>query len=132
MKKFGLSSSERIKSKKEFDLVYSSGKTIYSTSNKLKVSFFIERDSAEYGVKTAYAVSKKAGKAVWRNRFKRLLRESYRLNKYSLLQECWDKKVKILVIFSANFFNQQNNRKIRLIDIMPEVIELMNRIRDKL
>lgn len=132
MKKFGLSSSERIKSKKEFDLVYSSGETSFSTSNRLKVSFYIDGDSEEPGVKTAFAVSKKAGIAVWRNRVKRILRTSYRLNKQDLIKECGIKKVKLLLVFSSNFFNQQKNRKIGLNDVMPEVIELMNRIKDKL
>ena len=132
MKKFGLSSSERIKSKKEFDLVYSSGETFYSASNRLKVSFFIGRDSEEPGVKTAFTVSRKAGIAVWRNRFKRILRTSYRLNKHDLINVCGIKKIKLLLVFSSNFFNQQKNSKIGLNDVMPEVIELMNRIKEKL
>lgn len=132
MKQFGLSYKERIKSKKEFDLVYSDGEVLYPESKKIKSSIFIERNPDIVGVKTAYAVSRKTGSAVWRNRLKRLLRESYRLNKELLKTACEEKKLEILLIFSPNTINQENRRKILLKEIMPEVVDLMNQIRAKL
>ncbi len=74
-------SKERLKSKKEIELLFSEGKTISSYPIRLvyrKTSF-----DGEIPIKVAVSVSKRHfKKAVDRNRIKRLLRESYRKNKY--------------------------------------------------
>lgn len=132
MKQFGLSAKERIKSKNEFDLVYSKGEILFSSSNKLKSVFFIEREFGETVVKTAFAVSSKSGNAVWRNRVKRVLRNSLRLNKQILFEEANLKKVKLLVVLSPNRINEINNKKISLKDIQMDVIDLLEQIRAKL
>lgn len=129
MKQFGLSSKERIKSKNEFDLVYSAGEILFSSSQKFKAVFFIQKESETSGIKTAFAVSRKSGIAVWRNRIKRLLRESYRLNKKEICSEVKLKKMRVFIVFSPNTINQKNSRKIFLKEVMPEVIDLMNRIK---
>lgn len=129
MKRFGLSSKERIKSKKEFDLVYSEGEVLFSSSLRLKAAFYIDRNPDIAGVKTGFAISKKSGNAVWRNRFKRLLRECYRLNKIDLYNCCSENKIKLLLIFSSNTLNQEKNKRLSLKDIMPDVLDLMNNLR---
>ncbi|HEX2869022.1 MAG TPA: ribonuclease P protein component [Ignavibacteriales bacterium] len=132
MKKFGLSKSERIKKETDFRQVYSVGKVIYSDDQKLKVSYFPEKNSEQAGIKIAAAVSKKAGNAVWRNRVKRLLRESYRLNKEILTANCSEKAICLKIIFSPNNLNQKKQKKLRLDDIRPAVIDLMNKINSRL
>lgn len=132
MKLFGLSVKERIKKKKEFDLVYTKGEVIFSSSLRLKVIFYVNKNSDEVGVKTAYAISRKSGKAVWRNRLKRLLRESYRLNKQILKNFCEDKNINLLLVFSSNTLNEEKNKKINLRTIMPDVLDLMNKIKAKI
>jgi len=132
LKQFGLSSKERIKSKNEFDLVYSAGEILFSSSQKFKAVFFIQRESEPSGIKTAFAVSRKSGMAVWRNRIKRLLRESYRLNKKEICSEVAIKKMRVFIVFSPNTINQKNSRKILLKEVMPEVNDLMNKIRARL
>lgn len=131
MKLFGLSKKERIKSKNDFALVYSSGKTINSYSLKLKAIFFVQ-ETNESGVKAAFVVYKKAGKAVWRNRIKRLLRESYRLNKNSLVELCRTKGVSLLVVFAARSLNEQSNKTITLPEVMPDVLDLIEKIKSRL
>lgn len=131
MKLFGLSAKERIKKKKEFELVYSSGKVIYSANQNLKAIYYIN-NSDEAGIKTAFVVSRKSGKAVWRNRLKRLLRESYRLNKTILKSLCEEKKIQLLLIISTNSLNQKKNKKIKLWDVMPDVVDLMNQIKTRI
>ncbi|MDP2039529.1 MAG: ribonuclease P protein component [Ignavibacteria bacterium] len=132
MKQFGLSNQERIKSKKEFDSVYSSGEILFSSNQKLKAVFLIERETEQAVLKAAFAVSRKAGIAVWRNRVKRLFRESFRLNKTILKAEVENKKIRLNIVFVPNSINERRNKKISLEQIMPDVVDLMNKIKVKL
>ncbi|MGE5399496.1 MAG: ribonuclease P protein component [Ignavibacteriales bacterium] len=132
MAKFGLSKEERIKREKDFRLVYSVGKIVYSEDQKLKANFYFQKDSGQANIKIAAAVSKKAGNAVWRNRVKRLLRESYRLNKEIMADNCVNQKVCLKVIFSPNYLNQRKQKKLKLDDIMPAVIDIMKKINGRL
>jgi len=128
LNKFGLSAAERIKKRKDFEALYSAGKFIYSSDLKLKAVFIIENNETESGVKIAAAISKKAGTAVWRNRVKRLIKESYRLNKIPLLEKCKEKNILLKIVFSANQLNQKKIKKLYLKDIQPGVLDLMNKI----
>ena len=132
MKQFGLSSKERIKSKNEFDLVYSAGEILFSSSHKFKAVFFIHKESDTSGIKTAFAVSRKSGNAVWRNRVKRLFRESFRQNKTELKELVELKRVSLLIVFSPNMVNQKNRKKIFLKEVLPEVVDLMKQVKAKL
>ena len=132
MKQFGLSNQERIKSKKEFDSVYSSGEILFSSNQKLKAVFLIERETEQAVLKAAFAVSRKAGIAVWRNRVKRLFRESFRLNKAILSTEVENKKIRLHIVFVPNSINERRNKKVSLEQIMPDVVDLMNKIKNKL
>ncbi|MFD2563506.1 ribonuclease P protein component [Aquimarina rubra] len=75
---------EKLKSKKELELLFSEGKTIANYPIRLiyrKVTL-----KKEVQVQAGVSVSKRNfKKAVDRNRIKRLLRESYRKNKYIVL-----------------------------------------------
>ncbi len=132
MKRFGLSSKERIKSKNEFELVYSAGEIVFSSSKKFKAVFFIQRESEASEIKAAFAVSRKSGNAVWRNRVKRLFRESFRQNKKELKESVELKKVSLLIVFSPNTVNQSNRKKIFLKEVFPDIIDLINQIKAKI
>lgn len=132
MKRFGLSEQERIKSRKEFQQIYSSGKNLVSFDKKIKVVFTTEKNSLEPGVKMAAAVSRKAGIAVWRNRFKRLIKESYRLNKYLLLDVAEKERYNIRIVFSPYLLNQKYNRIIELKDISPAVVDVITKVKSSL
>ncbi len=129
MKLFGLSSKERIKKKKQFELLYTKGEVVYSSNFNLKAIFYVDNNTDFKGVKVAFAVSRKGGKAVWRNRLKRLLRESYRLNKQILKPFCEEKNICLYIIFSSNTLNEEKNKKIKLCNIMPDVVDMMNKIK---
>ena len=129
MKRFGLSSEERIKSRKDFQQIYSSGKIFFSNHKNIKALFIIEENSKLPGVKIAAAVFKKAGSAVWRNRLKRLIRESYRLNKEILLGSAQEKKLLLKIVFSPNLLYQKKNKNLKLKTIMPEVVDIMLKIK---
>ncbi|WP_299435821.1 ribonuclease P protein component [uncultured Aquimarina sp.] len=73
--------NERLKSKKEIEFLFSEGKSI----SKYPVRLIYRKTTLQKGegIQTAVSVSKRNfKKAVDRNRIKRLLRESYRKNKY--------------------------------------------------
>ncbi len=125
-----LGKKERIKSNKEIELIFTTGEVIFSSNRKLKAIFLLEKNVEEAVIKAAFTVSKKAGNAAWRNRVKRLLREAYRTNKI-IFNSVLNSKIKLLVVFSSNYINQKNNKKLFLKDITPAIIELMNQIKDK-
>lgn len=128
MKQFGLSKNERIKSKKEFSLVYTKGSVLYSSGKKLKANYYSQSSSDSPGVKVAFGVHRKSGKAVWRNRIKRLLRTSFRLNKRNLDEECTSKSKQLFLVISPYGINQKNNRTVYLKDVEPDVIEIMHKV----
>lgn len=61
----------RLKKEKDFNLVFSKGKRLFSS--RLTAVYFPSKN-----LKVGFAVSKKHGGSVKRNRIKRLLRESFR------------------------------------------------------
>lgn len=128
MKTYGLSAKERIKSRKAFERIFTEGKVIYSSDNKIRLHYFIFKNSIKPGVLFAVAVSKKLGKAVWRNRIKRLLREAYRTNKLKLIERCKAQKALLEIIFSPQSINQKENPKVSLKEIEKSVKELLNKV----
>ena len=77
--------SEKLKSKNTIDLLFSEGKSVGKYPLRL---VYVAADFGEnVPIKMGVSVSKKYfKKAVDRNYFKRVLRETYRLNKYILLE----------------------------------------------
>lgn len=129
MKSFSLSRRERIKSKKEFDRIYTAGKTVFSEDKKLKAVYLYDPAASETGVKIALAVSKKAGNAVWRNRLKRLIKEAYRLNKEPLYLKAQEEKFLLKIVFSANYLNEAKNKHLNFQQILTSVLDLLNNIK---
>ncbi|QQS36017.1 MAG: ribonuclease P protein component [Ignavibacteriales bacterium] len=125
MKRFGLSKKERIRSRKDIQKIYSFGKTISSSTKKIKATYLSEPAQNEGSISIMTAIAKKSGNAVWRNRVKRLIRESYRQKKQTLVEACLKKNKRLNVVFSSNTINEEENKKISLKEIMPEVEELI-------
>jgi ribonuclease P protein component len=124
-----LTARERIKSKRDFENIYQSGTIIHSSDKIIKAIYIVENDNLHPGVQIAVAISKRAGGAVWRNRFKRLIKESYRSNKKILFDYCMEKKQSAKIIFSTNTLNQKNFKKLRLSTVMPGMLEVMEEIK---
>lgn len=127
MKNFSLTRNERVKKKRDFEKIYNAANVLFSSDRLIKVHFiYVHSNVAE--IKIAAAVSKKAGKAAWRNRVKRLIKESYRLNKKALLEKVLMKNIQLLLVFSPNRLSEASNKKIYLYDVSPGVVELMTKI----
>ena len=71
----------RLKKNEDFRRVYRKKR---SMANRLLIIYILE-NKYEYN-RVGFTVSKKVGKSVIRNRVKRLLRDSYRLNEEKILQ----------------------------------------------
>ena len=104
--KFTYPKNEKLKSKITIDLLFSKGKSVSKYPLRL---VFVESDygipeDSDQMLKMGVSVSKKYFKhAVDRNYFKRVLRETYRLNKHILIDNL-DKK------YAFMFFYQTKDR----------------------
>lgn len=78
-KKYNLGKVNRLKSRKCFQLVYTSGRTVVDA---LSVFYILSEKGQD--LKLGLAVGKKLGCAVVRNRVKRLMREVFRMHKHEL------------------------------------------------
>ncbi len=136
MHHFRFPKSERIKSKKIFERTLLFGKKIYSNSHKIKCSFVVEELNPEFPdkslIQVAFAVSRKSGKAVWRNRLKRIFREVYRLNKHSILEELKKRQLKLCFIVSSHKLNEKSSPKLKLRDIEKDVLEIFETIKKEI
>jgi len=78
--------NERLKSRTTIGLLFSEGKSV--SKYPLRLVYRQVDENSEEGTKIGVSVSKKYfKKAVDRNYFKRVLRETYRLNKHLLLDQ---------------------------------------------
>ena len=76
MKRFGLAKSSLLRKTSEFNLVYRSGKRLYGKGFAL-IYLNGDQPASRLGI----SVQKKVGNAVRRNRIKRIIRETFRLNR---------------------------------------------------
>ena len=123
---FSYPKSEKLKSKKTIDLLFSKGKSVSKYPLRL---VYVESDfdisesrdfGAEQKIKMGVSVSKKYFKhAVDRNYFKRLLREAYRLNKHLLIDH--------LEKPHAFMFFYQSNDRLSYQEIETKTIQLFEK-----
>ena len=90
--------SEKLKSQKTIEVLFSKGKSVSKYPLRLVYAEVPDQDET---VKTGVSVSKKYfKKAVDRNYFKRVLRETYRLNKH-LIQIQPEKKYAFMLLYQS-------------------------------
>ncbi|HEY6435119.1 MAG TPA: ribonuclease P protein component [Ignavibacteriaceae bacterium] len=114
--------------KSDFELVYKMGRVVISEDNKIKVKFFFTNKEKSNSVKIGLSIASKKGNSVWRNRIKRILRESIRINRDILRNILEEKNTDLLIIFSPYSINQTNSKKIFLRNIEPAVLETIKKI----
>ena len=128
MKNFGLSAKERIKKLSEFRKVFKEGKAILSLNKTLRVYYFLIKETDTPEIKIAVTINKKNGHAVWRNRLRRLVKESYRLSKKELFLTCSVKKCSLYFIINPIGFNKSGYPKIKLKDIRYLVEDVLRKV----
>jgi ribonuclease P protein component len=109
--------SEKLKSKNTIDLLFSKGKSVSKYPLRL---VYVESTFAEnVPLKMGVSVSKKHfKKAVDRNYFKRVLRETYRLNKHALIDNL-DKPYAFMLLYQSKdrlSYEEINTKTIQLFE----------------
>jgi len=106
-KKFTLSSEERLKSRKKIQELFAAGHVI--NFSPFRVVYQINHDDTplQFGVAVG---TRQFKKAVDRNRIKRLIRESYRLQKNELKEQliAKEKSLSLFVIYTGKTIPEYN------------------------
>ena len=98
LKKYTYGKEEKLKRRKLIDEIFKTGKSFPNYPFRV---FYKEMEfEADVKAQVGVSVSKRNFKhAVDRNRIKRLMREAYRLNKYTLT-DCLDKQIVVMIIYT--------------------------------
>ena len=118
---------ERLKIKNDINAVYKKGKVFISVDRKLKANH-LSSESVTNRVRVAITISSKAGNSVWRNRLRRIIRESLRQEKKYLREIVNNNKQGLSIIFSTYRINQVNFEHLSLKDVKPAVTDILNKI----
>lgn len=109
--------NERLKSKTIIGSLFSDGKSV--SKYPLRLVYRQAEENSEEGTKVGVSVSKKYfKKAVDRNYFKRVLRETYRLNKHLLLDNL-DQNYSIMLFYQTKdrlSYEEINTKMIQLFE----------------
>ena len=98
--KFSYPKSEKLKQKKTIDLLFSEGRSV--SKYPLRLVYILLENDSNSELKFGASVSKKYfKKAVDRNYYKRVLRESFRLNKHLILDNL-DNTYAIMLFYQSS------------------------------
>jgi ribonuclease P protein component len=98
--KFSYPKSEKLKQKKTIDLLFSEGRSV--SKYPLRLMYVLLENNSNSELKFGASVSKKYfKKAVDRNYYKRVLRESFRLNKHLILDNL-DNTYAIMLFYQSS------------------------------
>lgn len=121
---FSYPKAEKLKSKKIIDLLFTEGKSV--SKYPLRLVYLKHDFEEDWPLKIGVSVSKKYFKnAVDRNYFKRVLRESYRLNKH-LLFENIDAKYCFMFFYQTNeklSYQEINQKTIQLFEKFVKILK---------
>lgn len=123
---YTLRKNEILRGRKNFQKVFAGGKL---NSNLLTCFYVIEKqkDYRANPIRVGFTLSRKIRGAVVRNRLKRLMRESYRLNKNILdLKAVENFQISILFIFKKHPLD----KKIKLEEVRNEVVQFLINIKN--
>ena len=122
--------NEKLKSKITIGLLFSEGKSV--SKYPLRLVYYADASTEAQKIKMGVSVSKKHfKKAVDRNYFKRVLRETYRLNKH-LLIDSLDKPYAFMFFYQSKdrlTFEEINTKTIQLFEKF--IAQIQNTVSDK-
>ncbi len=102
-KQFTLGKTERLKSRKQIDLLFSNGRKLAVPQFQIYFSVIHSMPASSSPLQFGVAVSsKKFKKAVDRNRIKRLVREGWRLQKNELKEKLIANNLQLTIFFIYN------------------------------
>jgi len=119
---------DRLINDRDFELVYKRGSVVLSEDKKIKANYLFESKDINNTVKIGLSVASKKGNSVWRNRIKRILRESLKIDREILRNIIELKNENLLIIFSPYSINQTNSKKVFLKEIKPAIWNILIRI----
>lgn len=100
---FSFPKNQRLKGKKKIDSIFSSGKNFFAFP--LKAIYTVDEIlDGQSAISAMFVVpKKKIRKAVTRNLIRRRMREAFRLNKHTLIEECkmQGKQVSVVFVFAS-------------------------------
>lgn len=119
--RFTLGKEEKLKSRKLIERLFIEGDSIKEFPLRMK---FLQIENADFPIKVAFSVPKKNIKlAVDRNRIKRLIRETYRLNKHILFNNV-DGNYVIMIIYTDKVEWKYEELEKKMIGILNKFVEL--------
>lgn len=119
---FALPKSIILRGRKNFKRLFEESADVFGNAN-LNIRFRLY-PADEPDCKMAFIVPKRLGKAVERNRMKRLLKEAYRLNQYFLTDEVAESTVTFHGAFMAKTVEMEYD------EVEVEVKSLLERVKD--
>ena len=120
---------EKIKSKTELEKIYSLGKVVFSSDKKIKANYIYTSRNIQPEFRYAVTISSKSGSSVWRNKFKRLIRESMKSEIELIKEIVFMQESNLSIIFSPGRLKENIRKKIFLADIKPAVIEILQAVK---
>lgn len=131
MRRFRFTRQDRIKSRKLFDETFLFGKRLDSKNKLIRCNYLLINSDENY-VKIGISIAKRTGKAVWRNRVRRIIREIYRLNNIDLKEKIKNTKYSLSIIFKSNRLNEKSYPKVNFKLLEPEVTSILCSIKSVL
>ena len=117
---------EKLKSKSDFEKIYKYGRVILSTDKRIKALFIF--NDRKHKIEVGLVIPSKKGNSVWRNRVKRILKESLKLNSALFYELVEKKNTGIKIVFSPYSLNQKNSKKNFLNDLNPSVLDVIKKL----
>ena len=120
--------SERLKSKKTISLLFQKGRSI--RKYPLIVRWVCEENSDDRPVQVAFSIPKRlVPKAVHRNKIKRIIKETYRLNKHSLYKamENNNKQFAMIIIYQGKTTPDFHEIELLMKKMIPEIGRAFNK-----
>jgi ribonuclease P protein component len=126
--RYTLRKNEILHGRKSFSRVFSTGNKL--AEQAILCFYQIENSNTETNrAVVGFAASKKIGKAVVRNRIKRLMRESYRLNKHILLDTPASNQFVASIVLMYGKNNPVQIKNVRLEIVKQEIEHLLQKLR---